>query len=383
MWFSRLMALTCWLHRMTSRLMLLLPQLIGRLTPEERLQRVLRYRNKRNMRNFNREIKYLCRKTLADSRPRVGGRFARNDDPQSVLPHQTKKALRVKIAAAPNTSNTDNKSGSKHGKANDVAAAATTANSRSSAEAQVMAFAAEATAKGLQQLLRRGANPASNTTTTTTGSSSTEPQVMAFASSDTKAVPGGVSPCAVPLGPITAGTAGFGIVTYSHANAFNAVSGLPCALYAAHGSLPGGVLLAPRVLSAVQLHHHCAVANVAVQEAVQGSYAHVAMAPATGTLPLLLPPALSTLEQRVSAAMASQTPPLLPLQVPVKAEDANMACGAVVGGNGTVRLKPPMLQPFRSLQAPAEPILEGGMAAEILWAAVRSGTGTSNMSVDG
>ncbi|EFJ48464.1 hypothetical protein VOLCADRAFT_90708 [Volvox carteri f. nagariensis] len=71
-------------------------KLIGRLTPEERMQRILRYRSKRNNRNFNREIKYQCRKTLADSRPRVGGRFARNDDPNSVMPHQTKKALRMK-----------------------------------------------------------------------------------------------------------------------------------------------------------------------------------------------------------------------------------------------------------------------------------------------
>ncbi|GFR44104.1 hypothetical protein Agub_g5266, partial [Astrephomene gubernaculifera] len=71
-------------------------KLIGRLTPEERLQRILRYRTKRNQRNYNREIKYQCRKTLADSRPRVGGRFARNDDPNSVLPHQTKKAMRQK-----------------------------------------------------------------------------------------------------------------------------------------------------------------------------------------------------------------------------------------------------------------------------------------------
>lgn len=71
-------------------------KMIGRLTAEERLQRILRYRAKRDKRNFNREIKYQCRKTLADSRPRVGGRFARNDDPNSVLPHQTKKAQRSK-----------------------------------------------------------------------------------------------------------------------------------------------------------------------------------------------------------------------------------------------------------------------------------------------
>lgn len=31
-------------------------------------------------RNFDRKIKYACRKTLADSRPRVRGRFAKNED---------------------------------------------------------------------------------------------------------------------------------------------------------------------------------------------------------------------------------------------------------------------------------------------------------------
>ncbi|RWR80926.1 zinc finger protein CO3-like protein [Cinnamomum micranthum f. kanehirae] len=53
---------------------------VGRYSAEERKQRIQRYRSKRNLRNFNKTIKYACRKTLADSRPRVRGRFARNDD---------------------------------------------------------------------------------------------------------------------------------------------------------------------------------------------------------------------------------------------------------------------------------------------------------------
>eukprot|EP00798_Chlamydomonas_sp_ICE-L_P026987 gene26987-9002_t len=36
----------------------------GRLTPEERLQKILRYRQKRQERNFNRTIKYQCRPDL-------------------------------------------------------------------------------------------------------------------------------------------------------------------------------------------------------------------------------------------------------------------------------------------------------------------------------
>ncbi|XP_031503021.1 uncharacterized protein LOC116266078 [Nymphaea colorata] len=53
---------------------------IGRYSVEERKQRIHRYMKKRNQRNFNKKIKYACRKTLADSRPRVRGRFAKNDD---------------------------------------------------------------------------------------------------------------------------------------------------------------------------------------------------------------------------------------------------------------------------------------------------------------
>jgi len=53
---------------------------IGKYTLEERRLRILRYRQKRQERNFDRKIKYACRKTLADSRPRVRGRFAKNDD---------------------------------------------------------------------------------------------------------------------------------------------------------------------------------------------------------------------------------------------------------------------------------------------------------------
>ena len=71
-------------------------QQIGALTPEERLQKILRYRAKRQMRNFNRTIKYQCRKSLADTRPRVRGRFARDNEPGSVMPHETKKAIREK-----------------------------------------------------------------------------------------------------------------------------------------------------------------------------------------------------------------------------------------------------------------------------------------------
>ncbi|KAK0588073.1 hypothetical protein LWI29_033867 [Acer saccharum] len=53
---------------------------VGRYSAEERKERILKYRAKRNQRNFNKTIKYACRKTLADNRPRIRGRFARNDE---------------------------------------------------------------------------------------------------------------------------------------------------------------------------------------------------------------------------------------------------------------------------------------------------------------
>ncbi|XWS61746.1 hypothetical protein CRYUN_Cryun07bG0152100 [Craigia yunnanensis] len=53
---------------------------VGRYKPEERQERISKYRAKRNQRNFNKTIKYACRKTLADNRPRIRGRFARNDE---------------------------------------------------------------------------------------------------------------------------------------------------------------------------------------------------------------------------------------------------------------------------------------------------------------
>ncbi|WOL14069.1 zinc finger protein CONSTANS-LIKE 2-like [Canna indica] len=53
---------------------------VGRYSAEERKERIERYRSKRNQRNFQKKITYACRKTLADSRPRVRGRFARNGE---------------------------------------------------------------------------------------------------------------------------------------------------------------------------------------------------------------------------------------------------------------------------------------------------------------
>uniref|UniRef100_A0A0A0K3I7 CCT domain-containing protein n=2 Tax=Cucumis sativus TaxID=3659 RepID=A0A0A0K3I7_CUCSA len=53
---------------------------VGRYSEEVRKERILRYLKKRNQRNFNKTIKYACRKTLADRRIRVRGRFARKNE---------------------------------------------------------------------------------------------------------------------------------------------------------------------------------------------------------------------------------------------------------------------------------------------------------------
>ncbi|KAL9225398.1 hypothetical protein vseg_001330 [Gypsophila vaccaria] len=63
------------------------PLLIGSCTSEDRQQKLSRYRNKRSRRNFGRKIKYACRKALADSQPRVRGRFAKTEDTDCCKKH--------------------------------------------------------------------------------------------------------------------------------------------------------------------------------------------------------------------------------------------------------------------------------------------------------
>ncbi|KAI4337962.1 hypothetical protein L6164_016323 [Bauhinia variegata] len=56
------------------------PFVISNCTIEERREKLSRYRNKKTKRNFGRKIKYACRKALADSQPRIRGRFARTEE---------------------------------------------------------------------------------------------------------------------------------------------------------------------------------------------------------------------------------------------------------------------------------------------------------------
>ncbi|XP_022973053.1 uncharacterized protein LOC111471557 isoform X1 [Cucurbita maxima] len=56
------------------------PLLVSNCTAEERKEKLSRYRNKKTKRNFGRKIKYACRKALADSQPRIRGRFAKTEE---------------------------------------------------------------------------------------------------------------------------------------------------------------------------------------------------------------------------------------------------------------------------------------------------------------
>ncbi|GAB2227619.1 hypothetical protein Droror1_Dr00009445 [Drosera rotundifolia] len=65
----------CLIHSHIQR-----PLLTGSCTAEDRLEKLSRYKNKKSRRNFGRKLKYACRKVLADSQPRIHGRFARTED---------------------------------------------------------------------------------------------------------------------------------------------------------------------------------------------------------------------------------------------------------------------------------------------------------------
>ncbi|KAG9133168.1 hypothetical protein Leryth_023423 [Lithospermum erythrorhizon] len=59
------------------------PQLNSCSISENRQEKLSRYRNKKLKRNFGPKIKYACRKALADSQPRIRGRFAKTEETDS------------------------------------------------------------------------------------------------------------------------------------------------------------------------------------------------------------------------------------------------------------------------------------------------------------
>lgn len=83
---------------------------IGRYTPAERRIRLDRYREKRAQRNYNRRVKYDCRKMIADKRKRVQGRFVKREEedalPDVATPGHVPQPVRNK---RPTDYNTDGK----------------------------------------------------------------------------------------------------------------------------------------------------------------------------------------------------------------------------------------------------------------------------------
>jgi len=61
------------------------PRMIGNYTPEQRRVRLTKFLEKREKRVWKKKVKYGCRKKLADSRPRVKGRFVPRAVQEQVL----------------------------------------------------------------------------------------------------------------------------------------------------------------------------------------------------------------------------------------------------------------------------------------------------------
>uniref|UniRef100_A0A5B6YW08 CCT domain-containing protein n=2 Tax=Davidia involucrata TaxID=16924 RepID=A0A5B6YW08_DAVIN len=55
-------------------------QMPPQLSPMDREARVLRYREKKKTRKFEKTIRYASRKAYAETRPRIKGRFAKRTD---------------------------------------------------------------------------------------------------------------------------------------------------------------------------------------------------------------------------------------------------------------------------------------------------------------
>ncbi|CAA7038584.1 unnamed protein product [Microthlaspi erraticum] len=58
-------------------------QIVQQLTPKEREARVMRYREKKKTRKFDKTIRYASRKAYAEIRPRIKGRFAKRKETEA------------------------------------------------------------------------------------------------------------------------------------------------------------------------------------------------------------------------------------------------------------------------------------------------------------
>ncbi|XWS36887.1 hypothetical protein CRYUN_Cryun20dG0123800 [Craigia yunnanensis] len=72
-------------------------QMPPQLTPMDREARVLRYREKKKTRKFEKTIRYASRKAYAETRPRIKGRFAKRTDVEVEVDHMFSTALMTEI----------------------------------------------------------------------------------------------------------------------------------------------------------------------------------------------------------------------------------------------------------------------------------------------
>lgn len=77
---------------------------IGRYTPAERQMRLERYRGKRKQRNYNRRVKYDCRKMIADKRKRVQGRFVKREQEMELQEQDDKSLTKPQSSASASSS---------------------------------------------------------------------------------------------------------------------------------------------------------------------------------------------------------------------------------------------------------------------------------------
>jgi len=62
---------------------------VGTLTKQQRRQKIVRFLEKRNHRNWGKRISYGCRKKVADNRVRVKGRFVSKEVATSISKERT------------------------------------------------------------------------------------------------------------------------------------------------------------------------------------------------------------------------------------------------------------------------------------------------------
>lgn len=70
-------------------------QMAAQFTPMDREARVLRYREKKKARKFEKMIRYASRKAYAETRPRIKGRFAKRSEVKLKVADQTFSASMV------------------------------------------------------------------------------------------------------------------------------------------------------------------------------------------------------------------------------------------------------------------------------------------------